>query len=514
MAKQVAATSDKKDDEELARIILDGMKTVEGKTELKILAYAKACEIAISAGAWDTAGHAVDALIETAPERRPEWERMRLAFCLARYNSSRGEKRKSAAEAYVSQLILVGDAELAAGKGDKALAEYQRALAMARSNRMPVVEDILAKIRTTGEEISRRRRIEQLEKQLKDKSESKELRRSLVMEYVLALDDPAGALKRLSPNSDLELRTYITCAARPVGELSEDECLELADWYRGLASGAQASKKKTANLRAVRYYEKFLSMHDKKDVARLKAKKELEQLRSQMGPGEAPKIPGGAIFHLSFDKDSVARKGTRWYIKNIVKKGAAGSGCVLRTVPKIVDSGGKRKGACRFEGTGDEINTDGDEMTVSQFAGTIALWVRASDIKGTRSIFHTEENRDRMIWTEAGRFRASMFDGRVFEILTGGAVDTAWHHLTLSWDINKGIILFYVDGRLVDSRKGPAWTTVVRGKPTIYGGERIADHDVPARKSFIGLIDEAWVWKRVLTPQEVAQLYGAGKAGN
>jgi len=100
-----------------------------------------------------------------------------------------------------------------------------------------------------------------------------------------------------------------------------------------------------------------------------------------------------------------------------------------------------------------------------------------------------------------------MFTGTKFEILTGGGVDTAWHHLVFSWDINKGILLFYVDSKLVDKREGRSWTTTVRSPVTLYGGARPAEHGLPARAAYQGLLDEVVVWSRVLKPEEVKQLY-------
>ncbi len=504
MAKKIAASPEKEDDAELAALFLEEMASLKGREAFKTFVYLKACAFAVAARDWDTAERAVDALVATAPDRTADWERKRLEIRRTRYALSRGAQRRDAAAAYVTQLIAAGDAARDAGDYEAAADDYRKAASLAAANRLPGAEAARARLTAVGRERNRRRRIAQLEKQLAARPDSSGVRKRLVMEYVLGLDDPAAAAQYLDAD-DLALKTCVDLAARPPEQLDEESCRELAEWYRDLAAGQPPDRKTTARRRAITYYRRYLAGHGATDVAGLKARQELEKLEVLTAAAGPPALPAGAVFHLGFNRKDVLRKGARRYLKNLAADGDA-PGALLPGPTAIVDTGDWGAEAAQFTGA-ETVSTDGDEMSVSGAAGTIAVWVRPADTRGTRSIFHTEERRDRMLWTHAGRFRATMFTGARFETLTGGIVDRSWHHLAFSWDIGKGILLFYVDGRPVDSRKGPAWTIVTRDRPTGYGGPRPAEINVPPRAGFVGLIDEAAVWKRVLKPAAVAQLY-------
>ena len=218
-------------------------------------------------------------------------------------------------------------------------------------------------------------------------------------------------------------------------------------------------------------------------------------------------LPQGAIMHMSLDKDSFQQQGEKWHVKNRVGQDEKAIAGWMTVPPKFAE--GLRNEACQFDGVKDVISTKGDEMSASQAAGTLSIWVRSADPMAVRSIFHTEECRDRLIWTEAGKFKASMYTGFKFEIVDGGRADTDWHHLVFSWDINKGILLFYVDEKLVDKREGRSWTTTARDHTTVFGGRRTADKNVPARIPFQGLLDEIVLWDRVLTAEEVKALHNS-----
>jgi len=514
MEKETLATASKKDDGEFAKVLLESVKSLEDKLDLKILVLGRACDLAVAAGDWQTASRAIELLIQTAPDDRLQWETKRLDICRTRYNTSRGEERKQAAGEYVSQMVKVGDAAMKAGKSKEAMAEYQRAYQMARANKLPDAGSIRERMKEAGAEAAKRRNLEQLEAKLKASPDDPEIQKKLAMEYVLTLDDPAGALKLLGKGGDLELKTYLEVAARPVKELGVDECFELAGWYRDLCKDASSSKKKVAAGRAVQYYNGFLSLYEKKDVKRLKAIQERKKLEPLAGPARVAsvKLPEGVIFRMTFDKDSVVKRGERWYLKDAAAKDKDALAGRIRIQPRI-EKGIKGEAFGFVGAAAGVISTRGHEMHQCHETGTIGMWAKAAETRSTMSIFHTEECRDRAIYIHGGRFRAMMFTGRVFEVQDGPAADTAWHHLVFSWDVKRGLMFFYVDGRLVRTRKGPPWTSTARGEPTEYGGARPAEPkgDVPARAPFKGLIDEAAVWNRVLSPAEVKQFYSATK---
>ncbi len=80
-------------------------------------------------------------------------------------------------------------------------------------------------------------------------------------------------------------------------------------------------------------------------------------------------------------------------------------------------------------------------------------------------------------------------------------LDDGWRHLAVS--VDEGVVAFYLDGQpipnVVDSG------TVGLGKLESGGFLRIGAS--PERTfSFNGSIDDVWLWRRVLTPREIAML--------
>ncbi|UCD92091.1 MAG: DUF2341 domain-containing protein, partial [Methanobacteriota archaeon] len=167
-------------------------------------------------------------------------------------------------------------------------------------------------------------------------------------------------------------------------------------------------------------------------------------------------------------------------------------------------------GADNFDGNNDYLDSNGDEMDASEFQGTIELWVKLDNTASTRSIFSTEENRDRAIWTEGGQFRAGMNTGAfTSRVIGGGVLDNDWHHLVFSWDILNGNLFLYLDGTLVDSDLGSAWSTSGRFIPTRYGHFEILSLSFPVRDYLDGMMDEIRVSSAVHSPDWNAAQYSS-----
>jgi Concanavalin A-like lectin/glucanases superfamily/Domain of unknown function (DUF2341)/Fibrinogen beta and gamma chains, C-terminal globular domain len=166
-----------------------------------------------------------------------------------------------------------------------------------------------------------------------------------------------------------------------------------------------------------------------------------------------------------------------------------------------------------FDGSGDYITTDGDEMNASDDVGTLEVWVKSLDPSASEGIFSTAENRDRRIYLESSVFNASMYDDvyGAHRIVSGGVVDQQWHHVSFSWDINNGNLELYVDGSLVDGYSGASWTTTSAANPTYYGYQHAGGSGAPAVGDFTGILDGAKVFDYVRTSAQVAYDYNGGK---
>ena len=90
-----------------------------------------------------------------------------------------------------------------------------------------------------------------------------------------------------------------------------------------------------------------------------------------------------------------------------------------------------------------------------------------------------------------------------------GINDGHWHHITATWtgDTTANGVKLYVDGILVV--QGTALSAIATGTdPLVIGGSGLH-----AYQRFAGSIDEAAIFNRVLTPQEIAQIQSAGGHG-
>ena len=156
-----------------------------------------------------------------------------------------------------------------------------------------------------------------------------------------------------------------------------------------------------------------------------------------------------------------------------------------------LDVSGYIGSAVEFDGFNEYIYSAGDEFDATDEVGTLELLVKADNTTSTSSIFSTLENRDRAIWIDAGQFNAGMSTGLFSSVeLRGGSVDTEWHHVVFSWDINKGELYLYVDGALVDNHTGSSWSTSFRFPSTNYGHFEFLNLNFPLRGYFDGMMDE------------------------
>jgi len=85
-----------------------------------------------------------------------------------------------------------------------------------------------------------------------------------------------------------------------------------------------------------------------------------------------------------------------------------------------------------------------------------------------------------------------------------------WHHVAVTFD-RQGSAATYVDGVLVDAR---AITPINLNTPTGFNTNIGQDGTGTYGSSFTDMnMDDLGIWRRVLTPQEVASIYSHGQSG-
>jgi len=229
-----------------------------------------------------TAISAARSLISLDGGRKPDWFEKLAHVESLRYRWATLKNRETAASDYVDSLLRLAAAEESAGQFSDARKQLQRIYRLARAHRMRVAAMMPLRIET----LDARQRIERLlgqsQRLLARDPQDARAADALVGIYLRELDRPAMARKHLPDDASEAYRTYVPLACRPVEELNEQQCQELAKWYSELAKTASACGKPRMLARAVGYLERYLKVHPKQDVAHLAAKELLDRAEKQM----------------------------------------------------------------------------------------------------------------------------------------------------------------------------------------------------------------------------------------
>ena len=104
-----------------------------------------------------------------------------------------------------------------------------------------------------------------------------------------------------------------------------------------------------------------------------------------------------------------------------------------------------------------------------------------------------------------GKIRVDIGGAGATSSSTSGAGTGAFHHLLITY--NGTTLSYYLDG-------GANGTSTMQATPAVVlSGLKLGNADHGGGVNFKGSIDEIYIWNRVLTAQEIADLYNAG-AGN
>jgi hypothetical protein len=157
--------------------------------------------------------------------------------------------------------------------------------------------------------------------------------------------------------------------------------------------------------------------------------------------------------------------------------------------------------------------TGGDNSTDITSSLTISAWVKSQNylLSSQEQIYWrgdaTPAHDPHMLYFNSGqvRIRRDIDPGStVTEVGTPlSTLDTNFHMLTGTYDSITGVMKIYVDGMLRNSAVLPGLETY----PTSTMYNYIGAVDGGTWQFFYGIIDELGLWKRALTPCEIAALY-------
>jgi hypothetical protein len=280
--KRAKATSDTRDDVELAARLLKAAGEVSTAPEFVAVLCEKAYELAtVSPDGFKTAVDAMELESSKFPDKADACYDRILEVRQKQFDLGRGNARVKAGEALIDVLMTAVEMRAASAPAD-ALALCRRAQSVARLVNSEAKGVIDARMASLGQLTKIVREADGLKKQLESGPQNAAVREKLVRLCLVDMDNPAEAAIYVEGVSDEALRKYVPAAAKPIDSAPEMACMELGDWYRTLADSAPPAAKSAMLARAQGYYQRFLRLHEAADISRTKAAMILKNVEEEM----------------------------------------------------------------------------------------------------------------------------------------------------------------------------------------------------------------------------------------
>jgi len=218
-------------------------------------------------------------------------------------------------------------------------------------------------------------------------------------------------------------------------------------------------------------------------------------------------VPAEALLYYSFDSDGYNQEEGKVTLLDLSGKNVNGQVFGGKSVP------GKLGSAIYFDGRDDYVLVPSlhGQMTAGLGELSISMWANAKPTAETKSgcVFSVGEGIGRgvAIWTSGGlvwKWGLTSIHGGVS---IDSAVSKSWDHVVGVWDGAESRI--YVNGRLMET--APTKVALrLTSKTVIKHDARLGGQAKPYKREerfFEGALDELYVFKRALTPAEIAALY-------
>ena len=301
--RRVAATPLPADDVALAQQMLEDAKKVADQPAFLALLCEKAYELA----ARDPSGHptaiaVVDVLAANVPEKKIECLQKSVAVYRKQYAAARGKAKARAGEKVLASLTALAEAQAAAANSDDTCTTLRQAVAVARALKSENRAALQAQLDGLMSQRKIETQIAAIKAALDANPRDETSRKELVRLYLVEMDNPAEAAKFLDETLDEAARKYVPAAAKPVEDAPELACMELGDWYKGLADQTAVPASKGAMLRRAQgYYRRFLELHTAADLGRTAATLTLEKLGHALAKWDPAPEPKSLSATLTLD---------------------------------------------------------------------------------------------------------------------------------------------------------------------------------------------------------------------
>jgi len=287
--ERATKTPTRQDDVELARRLLKAMKLSALEPGMVALLSERICSLAgnVSPG-YAIALEALDLRACACPADRIQCLECMVRIRRLQLRSAYGARKRRIGHTVVDLLAELGDSRYHAGAFEAAVPLYQQALDTARYYQSPRYAELRAALAKARHYSTVHERVAELKECLGKNPGNDAARAELVGLCVAELDDPREAAKHLAAGDDGETARNVRLAARGLAGLPPTPTLQVAGWYGSLAETASKLAQPRIWRKAERYYTRFLELHSVEDLARAKAKAELERIRSRLGGTKPP----------------------------------------------------------------------------------------------------------------------------------------------------------------------------------------------------------------------------------
>lgn len=162
-----------------------------------------------------------------------------------------------------------------------------------------------------------------------------------------------------------------------------------------------------------------------------------------------------------------------------------------------------------FDGENEYITYPTLNKTCSDKNWSVSIWFNPLSSSSDKMIWHPRGECDEAIWiTPTGRLRFVTYDGNINYLESSFLTYSVWHQVVVTHIANTTEYNVYIDGSLQMSGSLP--NPDLKTDTNVIGRQPTSDLNRP----FKGGIDELGIWNRVLTSEEVTELYNNGDGLN
>jgi len=201
------------------------------------------------------------------------------------------------------------------------------------------------------------------------------------------------------------------------------------------------------------------------------------------------------------------------------KSGKSNNAEVVGSVSGLAGAGIRSTEACQITGTGNYLDLDGANFPAEDIpttAFTLAYWVKPENTGGTQTVFSALASPHS--WCHGGYIRDNQYHAHIGDINNNYIINAyegtveydAWHHMALTWELVPGEYgggAMYIDGELV-AEYGNKFVEAPPGVEAAdnWGEGARLGWDVDDSWQFNGQLDDFCIFKRALSPDEIAKL--------